>query len=216
MSSKFNVSYLNSVVEVGWNIARTSIDYDKFNENMLSVLREREQIYDDTTYYLKALWTISKEITPDVIYNKDVMRSAIEYIGRKNSIGENLKTTRVAFAKAYGENNLIYLNAANAGLYEFPRSYRILVKRAAKPKVKKKTSSASKVAPLKFSEKINIATIDSSALSQTEISLCNKDGKKFIYIFSPVQSLLIPLESAQVINISLENAINQAKKLGWL
>lgn len=214
--NKLNVSYLNLIVDIGFRIAKSTINDDEFFNTMNAALQEREQIFEDTAYYLKALRVIAKELPKDVIYNKDIMRSAIEYIGRKNNIGENLKTTRTVFAKEYGQDNTIYLDALNKGLYEFPRSYRTPTQRKAKKKPTRTKSAQSKAPNLKITESVVIGTVNTAAMPKTEISLCSVEDGKIIYIKSPEQQLVIPLEAAPVISITIESAIAQAKKIGWL
>lgn len=214
--NKLNISYLNLVVDLGFRIAQNTINDDEFFNTMNAALREREQVFEDTSYYLKALRVIAKEFPKDVIYNKDIMRSAIEYIGRKNNIGENLKTTRTVFAKEYGQDNTIYLDALNKGLYEFPRSYRTPTQRKAKKKSARTKATQPKSPVLKPTESVVIGTVDTAAMPKTEISLCSVDDKKIIYIKSPEQQLVIPLEAASIISLTIENAIAQAKKIGWL
>lgn len=126
---KFNVSYMNIVIDLGFVSAMNTTNYDLWSKSITAELERREQTPDDKEYYLKAVWTIAENFPNDIIYNKDIMRSAMEYIGRKNALGENLKTTRSVFSKAYGEANIAYLDAANTGMYVFPRSYRTPTKR---------------------------------------------------------------------------------------
>lgn len=135
---KFNVSYMNIVIDLGFVSAMNTTNYDLWSKSITAELERREQTPDDKEYYLKAVWTIAENFPNDIIYNKDIMRSAMEYIGRKNALGENLKTTRSVFSKAYGEANIAYLDAANTGMYVFPRSYRTPTKRTVKKKINKK------------------------------------------------------------------------------
>lgn len=213
---KLNISYLSLIIDIGYNIAKTTLDDNDFINAMNAALKAREQEAEDSIYYLKALRTTVKALPQNIIYNKDIMRSAVVYIGRKNSIGENLKTTRIAFAKIYGAENIFYLDALNKGLYEFPRSYRTPTQRKVKKKSTRVKATSPKPLGLKSTESVVIGTVDTAAMPKTEISLCSVDSKKIIYIKSSEQQLVIPLEAAPVISLTIENAIAQAKKIGWL
>lgn len=212
---KLNIIYLKLVIQHGINSARLTVDYEIWKNRMLDLLKDSEQILDDTDYYLKAVWTIANELPKDIIYNKDLMNSAVEHIGLKSSTGENLKTTRVTFAKIYGDDSITYLNAVNAGLYVFPRSYFTAKKRTRKRK-STRTTSEKKQPVFKWEEEILIGTINTSAFPNAEIKLCKKNDDKFISIGNKVQGILLPLDAAQSVTISIESAITQAKRLGWI
>lgn len=214
---KFNVSYMNIVIDLGFVSAMNTTNYDLWSKSITAELERREQTPDDKEYYLKAVWTIAENFPNDIIYNKDIMRSAMEYIGRKNALGENLKTTRSVFSKAYGEANIAYLDAANTGMYVFPRSYRTPTKRIVKKKINKKTVSRNHLPNKKWTEELSMGNINTPELPNTSISLCRLDDEKFIVISkNKAECFSIPLQSAQSIAVTIETAITQAKKLNWL
>lgn len=61
-----------------------------------------------------------------------------------------------------------------------------------------------------------MGTIDTDALPGAKISLCRKGDEKFIFLESDIARFGIPIQSALPIAITLENSIEQAKKLEWL
>ena len=214
---KFNVSYMNIIVDLGFISAMNTTNYDLWSKSITSELERREQTPDDKDYYLKAVWTIAENFPNDIIYNKDIMRSAMEYIGRKNALGENLKTPRTVFSQAYGESNIAYLDAANAGMYAFPRSYRTPTKRTTKKKTLKKATSRNNSTSKKWTEELSMGNINTPELPNTSISLCRLDDEKFIVISkNKVECFSIPLQSAQSRAVTIETAITHAKKLNWL
>lgn len=214
---KFNVSFMNIVIELGFVSAMNSTNYDLWSKSITSELERREQTPDDMGHYLKAVWTMAENFPNDIIYNKDIMRSAMEYIGRKNALGENLKTTRAVFSKAYGESNIAYLDTANTGMYAFPRSYRTPTKKTTKKKSTKKVLTPKTKQNIKWTENLSMGNINTPELPNTTISLCRLNEEKFIVITkNKTETFTIPLESAQSIAITIENAILQAKKLNWI
>lgn len=77
---KFNVSYMNIVIDLGFVSAMNATNYDLWSKSITAELERREQTPDDKDYYLKAVWTIAENFPNDIIYNKDIMRSAMENI----------------------------------------------------------------------------------------------------------------------------------------
>lgn len=215
---KLDIMYFKLVANSTFEIARTACAEQVYQLHAEEDLKKREQIRDDTQRYLKAVWKMAENFPSALVYNKDLMLSAIDYIGSKNVKGENLNTTMVAFTKAYGKENTIYLKIANVGLRSFPKSYitptkptkkkrKITPKRIAVPK----TTSAPK-----WTERLIMATIDTDKMQNAEIALCRKDDDKYISISNAKEEFLLPLDVAQSINVSIENAINKAQKLHWI
>ncbi|PWM79543.1 MAG: hypothetical protein DBY32_01350 [Phascolarctobacterium sp.] len=216
---KFNPSTMFSVFENGRSKFNTSSDSLQWSKATKSSLEQYEQQPTDLDYYLRAAWKMLSLFPQDKIYNQDLMRSAIEFIGMKISAGENLKVTRIKFAKIYGELNLFYLEIASEGVATFPRSYTHIVKnKKSKKKIIKKASTV-KLKKQKWNEEILMGTINTEELPNTTISLCKSDDEKSIVIAKgkPITEIFtIPLKSAQSIIVTVESAITQAKKLGWL
>lgn len=216
---KFNPSTMFSVFENGRSKFNTSSDSLQWSKATKSSLEQYEQQPTDLDYYLRAAWKMLSLFPQDKIYNQDLMRSAIEFIGMKISAGENLKVTRIKFAKIYGELNLFYLEIASEGVATFPRSYTHIVKnKKSKKKTIKKVSTV-KLKKQKWNEEILMGTINTEELPNTTISLCKSDDEKSIVIAKgkPITEIFtIPLKSAQSIIVTVESAITQAKKLGWL
>lgn len=115
-----------------------------------------------------------------------------------------------------GENNI---SISNEGANTFPRSYVVKTttykKRPAKKKPTAKTA-ACKLPKIKWNEEISMGTIDTDALPGAKISLCRKGDEKFIVLESDTARFGIPIQSALPIAVTLENSIEQAKKLEWL
>lgn len=61
-----------------------------------------------------------------------------------------------------------------------------------------------------------MGTIDTDALPGAKISICRKGDEKFIVLESDTARFGIPIQSALPIAVTLENSIEQAKKLEWL
>lgn len=216
---KFNPSTMFSVFENGRSKFNTSSDSLQWSKATKSSLEQYEQQPTDLDYYLRAAWKMLSLFPQDKIYNQDLMRSAIEFIGMKISAGENLKVTRIKFAKIYGELNLFYLEIASEGVATFPRSYTHIVKNKKSKKKTIKKASTVKVKKQKWNEEILMGTINTQELPNTTISLCKSDDEKSIVIAKgkPITEIFtIPLKSAQSIIVTVESAITQAKKLGWL
>lgn len=216
---KFNPSTMFSVFENGRSKFNTSSDSLQWSKATKSSLEQYEQQPTDLDYYLRAAWKMLSLFPQDKIYNQDLMRSAIEFIGMKISAGENLKVTRIKFAKIYGELNLFYLEIASEGVATFPRSYTHIVKNKKSKKKTIKKASTVKLKKQKWNEEILMGTINTEELPNTTISLCKSDDEKSIVIAKgkPITEIFtIPLKSAQSIIVTVESAITQAKKLGWL
>lgn len=216
---KFNPSTMFSVFENGRSKFNTSSDSLQWSKATKSSLEQYEQQPTDLDYYLRAAWKMLSLFPQDKIYNQDLMRSAIEFIGMKISAGENLKVTRIKFAKIYGELNLFYLEIASEGVATFPRSYTHIIKNKKSKKKTIKKASTVKVKKQKWNEEILMGTINTEELPNTTISLCKSDDEKSIVIAKgkPITEIFtIPLKSAQSIIVTVESAITQAKKLGWL
>ena len=218
--NKLNPNILFSVYEIGLEIAKAGmLSEDIFSASIQHSLTSREYDVDDMPYYIRAVWKMLQAFPTSEIYNRDYMRSAIEYIAMKMNTGENLKTTRIKFAKQYGEQYLFYLEVANEGANTFPRSYAVKTTTRKKRTVKKKPTAkpaASKLPKIKWNEEISMGTIDTDALPGAKISLCRRGDEKFIVLESDTARFGIPIQSAQSIAVTLENSIEQAKKLEWL
>lgn len=216
--NRVNPNILFSVYEIGAEIAKSGmLGEDIFSAAVDHALTSYEYAVDDMPYYIRAVWKMLNVFPVSEIYNRDYMRSAIEYITMKMNTGENLKTTRVKFAKQYGEKYLFYLEVANEGANTFPRSYAAKTTTKRKRTTKKKTTSAaSKLPKVRWNEEISMGTIDTDALPGAKISLCRKGDDKFIVLESDSSRFNIPIQSAQSIAVTLENSIEQAKKLEWL
>ena len=85
---KFNPSTMFSVFENGRSKFNTSSDSLQWSKATKSSLEQYEQQPTDLDYYLRAAWKMLSLFPQDKIYNQDLMRSAIEFIGMKISAGE--------------------------------------------------------------------------------------------------------------------------------
>lgn len=216
--NRMNPNILFSVYEIGSDIAKAGmLSEDIFVAAIDNALTSHRYTNDDMPYYIRAVWKMLQAFPVSEVYNKDYMRSAIEYIAMKMNTGENLKTTRIKFAKQYGEQYLCYLEVANEGAGTFPRSYSAKTVTRKKRTTKKKASStSSKLPKVRWNEEISMGTIDTDALPGAKISLCRKGEEKFIVLESDIARFNIPIQSAQSIAVTLENSIEQAKKLEWI
>lgn len=215
---KFNPSTMYSVYESGRSKFSPLIIFEVWSKATQIALSEYEQQPTDVDYYLRAAWKMLQSFPQDKIYNQNLMRAAIEFIGMKISAGENLKVTRIKFAKIYGDDNLFYLELANDGVNTFPRSYTNIVKKA-KRKPARKVATQPKIKKQKWNEEVVIGTINTDDMQNTTISICKTDEQQAIVITKgkPITEIFnIPLHSAQLMAVTIESAVTQAKKLGWL